>query len=183
MMSDNPRMLMDESREAEFVRVLTSHQLDIYLYVHSLVPDPESASEIVQNTNTVLWQKRNQFDLTTDFRAWAFQVARYEVSEYRVQRKRQGLSFSDALVDELAFHAPRFTNDNDDVMEDLRRCVAQLAANDRELLRKRYSSDASCESIAKATNRSVRWVYNALSRIRRELRTCVAHYANKRSEQ
>ena len=181
-MVDRSNMPDDEAREAAFVRLLTSHQLDIYLYIHSLMPDSEESADIVQDTNTVLWEKRNQFEMGTDFRAWAFQIARYELSAHRAQRKRNGLCFSDALVDELATHTPRYTHTDDDLMDDLRRCVAQLAATDRELLNQRYSSQATCESIAKAISRPVRWVHNALRRIRQELRSCIAQYANARRE-
>jgi RNA polymerase sigma-70 factor, ECF subfamily len=173
----------DEAREAEFVRLLTSYQLDIYLYIHSLMPDFAESADIVQDTNTVLWEKRKRFEMGTDFRAWAFQIARYELSEHRAKRKRSGLCFSDALVDELAIHVPRYTHADEDLMDDLRRCVAQLAARDRELLDQRYSSRATCDSIAKAISRPVRWVHNALSRIRQELRDCITRNAHARREQ
>ena len=101
----------DESRGAEFVRLLTSHQLDIYLYVHSLVPDRNDAAEIVQDTNVVLWEKRSQFETARGFRPWAFQIARYEVMKYRTKRKRKCLCFSDALVDELALEATQLRTD------------------------------------------------------------------------
>lgn len=182
-MADCPNMSDDDAREAEFVRLLTSHQLDIYLYVHSLLPNSEEAADVVQGTNAVLWAKRGRFEMGTDFRAWAFQIARYELSEHRARRKRNGLCFSDALVDELAIRAPRHACIDDDLMDELRRCVAQLTVRDRELLNQRYSSQASCESIAKTVRRPVRWVHNALSRIRQELRSCVAGYVNLRREQ
>ena len=179
-MVDRPDIPADDAREAEFVALLTSHQLDIYLYVHSLMPDPHEAADIIQGTNVVLWEKRHQFQMATDFRAWAFQIARYELSEQRARRKRKGVSFSDALIDELALQSPSYTTGDDDLMDGLRRCVPQLAARDRELLVQRYSSQTTCESIAQSLGRPVRWVYKALSRIRQELRECVARYADAR---
>jgi RNA polymerase sigma-70 factor, ECF subfamily len=180
---DHTNMPDDEARGAEFVRLLTSHQLDLYLYVHSLMPDPDEAAEIVQEANVVLWEKRSQFDAARDFRAWAFQIARYKLLKYRERRKRKCLLFSDALVDQLALQAPDYTKNDDDLMDGLRHCVAQLAASDRDLLSQRYSLMATCEAIAKAIGRPVRWVYNALNRIRQELFDCMARHANTRSEQ
>jgi RNA polymerase sigma-70 factor, ECF subfamily len=180
--SDHEKMPDNEAREAEFVRLLTRHQLDIYLYVHSLVPDPDEAAEVLQDTNVVLWAKRHQFDSTREFRAWAFQIARYKLLKHRDQRKRKWLSFSDALVEQLALQAPAYTKPDGDLTDDLRRCVTQLAANDRDILNRRYSSMMSCEVIAKAFGRPVRWVYNSLNRIRRELHSCMARYANTRGE-
>ena len=182
-MVDRANIPNDEAQGAEFVRLLTSHQLDIFFYVRSLVPDPNEVADIVQDTALVLWEKRKQSGEIRDFRAWAFQIARYKVLEHRAQRKRKGLCFSDALVDELALQAPRYANVDNDLIDGLQRCVEQLAAGDRELLSQRYSSLTSCENIAKAIGRPVRWVYNSLSRIRRELLECATRYANTWREQ
>jgi RNA polymerase sigma-70 factor, ECF subfamily len=166
----------DDAPGAEFVRLLTSHQRDIYLYVRSLVLDPNEVEDIVQNTNLVLWEKRDQFDKSREFRPWAFQIARYKVLEHRAQRKRKCVCFSDALADELALKVPQYARAGSDLINDLRRCVAQLAARDRELLNQRYSLLANCECIAKAVGRPVNWVYKALNRIRQELVDCMAQH-------
>lgn len=168
----------NEAREAEFVRLLTSHQRDIYFYVRSLVLDLDEVEEVVQNTNLVLWEKRAQFETGRDFRPWAFQVARHKVSEHRAQHKRGCIRFSDVLIDELALQSPQCAKVDSNLTDDLRRCVAQLPTRDRELLDQRYSSLASCESIAEAVGRPIRWVYNSLNRIRQELMDCMAQHTN-----
>jgi RNA polymerase sigma-70 factor, ECF subfamily len=172
----------DDACRAEFVRLLTLHQLDIYFYVHSLVPDPNDAAEIVQNTNVVLWEKCSQYDAARDFRPWAFQIARYELLKYRTKCNRKYVCFSDAFVDELALESPVYATTDNDSIEDMRHCVAQLPIKDREVLNQRYSSLTPCEDIAKATGRPTRWVYKALSRIRRELLDCMAHHASIRRD-
>jgi RNA polymerase sigma-70 factor (ECF subfamily) len=179
---DQGRTPDDEARWTEFVRLLTSHQLDLYLYVHSLMPDPDQAAEIVQDANVVLWEKRDQFRPGTDFRAWAFQIARYKLLSHRTARKRKCLSFSDAFVDELALQARDHVAPIDDLVDGLRRCVEQLTDRDREILSRRYSSLTSCESIARALGRPVRWVYNTLNRIRNELLECMARQFDEWSE-
>jgi RNA polymerase sigma-70 factor, ECF subfamily len=182
IMVDRSIMPDDDARGAEFVRLITSYQLDIYLYVHSLLPNPNEAAEVVQETNVILWEKRNQFDTATDFRAWAFQIARYKLLEYRAQRKQKGLCFSDVLIDELALQAPCYVKSDNDLIDRLRRCVAKLTARDRELLSQRYSTLTTCANMAKAIGRPITWVYNALRRIRRELLDCIARYADVRRE-
>lgn len=174
---DSANIPADEDQATEFVRLLTLHQLDIYLYVRSLVPDLNEVAEIVQNTNLTLWEKRDQFDMSRDFRAWAFQFARNKLLQHRDQRRRKCACFSETLVDELALHAPRYANADNELIDDLRRCIAELTAGDRELLCQRYSSSESCDSIATSFGRPVRWVYKALSRIRRELLECMARHA------
>jgi RNA polymerase sigma-70 factor, ECF subfamily len=167
----------DEARQSELVRLLTSHQRDIYLYVRSLVLDANEVEEIVQETNLVLWEKRDQFDTSKDFRPWAFQFARYKLSEHRARQRRNGVCFSDTLVDELALQASQCAPIDNELKDELRLCVAQLAARDRELLNQRYSLLASCESIAAEFGRPVRWVYNTLNRVRQELFDCLTRHA------
>ena len=125
----------------------------------------------------------DQFETARDFRAWAFQIARYEVLKDRTKRKRKCLCFSDALVDELALQAPQLCNDQQ--RSHGRTCAVVLRSlppGIAKLLSQRYSSLATCESIAKAIGRPVSWVYNALRRIRQELLDCMARHAKTRRE-
>lgn len=181
-MTDYQNKPDDETRGTEFVHLLTSHQLDLYLYVHSLVPNRNDAAEIVQEANVVLWQKRSQFEPGRDFRPWAFQIARFEVMKHRTKCKRKHLCFSDALVDDLALEAGSTPPLTDDSVERMRHCVEQLTVKDRDVLSQRYSSAATCESIANAAGRPVTWVYNALRRIRHELLQCMARHTTARRE-
>ena len=182
-MAESANTHEDDSRSGEFVRLLTLHQPDIYAYLRSLVFAPDEVAEILQDTNLVLWEKRGQFETGTNFRAWAFQIARYKLLQHQAQRERKCLCFSDALVDELSLQALSCDEPNDDLVGDLRRCLADLAPKDRDLIVQRYSSLATCESIARAIGRPVRWVYKALSRVRRELLDCIARYSTTRREQ
>jgi RNA polymerase sigma-70 factor, ECF subfamily len=181
-MSDNAITPDDSASEAEFVRLFTSHQVDIYLFVHSLIPNPDAAEEIVQETNVALWEKHREFDVSRDFRVWAFSFARNKVLQFLEKHKRKCVCFSDALVNELAIRAPGRVMANDDRIDDLRHCVALLAAKDRKLLGLRYSARATCEAIAKTFGKPVTWVYNAMRRIRHELLDCIARQITARRD-
>ena len=172
----------DEAREAEFVRLLTKHQPDIYLYLRSLTLAPEEVSDILQDTNLVLWEKRGQFQMGTNFRAWAFQIVRYKLLQKQVQRRRGGVCFSEALMDELALQASRCDNTFDELIDNLRSCIASLSPQDRDLIVQRYSPRATCEGIALAIGRPVRWVYKAVSRIRKTLLECILQRTEGREE-
>ena len=173
----------DETRWAEFVQLLTAHQPDVFLYLRSLVLDPDEASEILQEVNLVLWEKRNEFQLGTNFRAWAFQVARYKLLQHRGRRRRACRCFSDELIDELILQAKDDEEALDGMIDDLRRCVSLLSPRDRELIVKRYAPRATCQSVADSVGRPVRWVYKAVSRIRKTLLDCLLREAANRNKQ
>ncbi len=46
--------------------------------------------DVLQNTNVVLWTKRNEFKHGTNFLAWAFNIARYQVKHQHGRNKRDG---------------------------------------------------------------------------------------------
>lgn len=170
------------SNEAEFVRLLTLYQPNIFLYVRSLVINSTDASEILQETNLVLWEKRDQFKAGTNFLAWAFQIARYKLKENQFRNKRKARCFSDVLIDELALQSPHFMESHGDWIDELRRCIEKLASRDRELITWRYASRMSCKNIAESVARPVRWVHNALARIREELLDCIVHSSGERKD-
>lgn len=172
----------DEARGAEFVRLLTTHQPDIYLYLRSLVLSPDEASEILQDANLVLWEKRGEFQLGTNFRAWAFQIARYKLLQRQGQRNRACRCFSDALVDEMVLQASDCADAPGEMIDDLRRCIATLSSRDRELIGKRYAPRATCQSVAQSVGRPVRWVYKTVSRIRKTLMNCISREAVSRRD-
>jgi RNA polymerase sigma-70 factor (ECF subfamily) len=60
------------------------------------------ADDILQETNLVLWSKQDEFTPGTDFRVWAFRVARYQVMAYRKRQSLDRLVFGDELIDRLA---------------------------------------------------------------------------------
>ncbi len=181
-MVDSLNTSPNPSRDGEFVRLMTLYQPDIYAYLRSLMFVAEEAADVLQDTNLVLWEKREQFLCGTDFRAWAFQIARYKLLQHQTRNKRQGISFSESMVDELALQAAGCFDADDDPIGELRQCLAKLPPKDRELILQRYAPLATCESIAAAIGRPIRWVYKSLSRIRRELLDCIARYSTTRRE-
>jgi len=68
---------------SEFHRLIAEHQAAIYSHIFALLPQPEDASDVFQNTRLALLRKSAQFTPGTNFRAWAGQIAKYEVFNYR----------------------------------------------------------------------------------------------------
>lgn len=65
-------------REAgdEFIVEITRAQGMIAAYVRSLLPFHPDYMDVVQEVNITLWRKQRQFRPGTNFKAWAFQIAR-----------------------------------------------------------------------------------------------------------
>lgn len=78
-----------EQQEKEFVNLLVAHQSLIRAYVISLLPGMSETEDVIQNTNEVLWTKRENFELGTNFKAWALTTARFQVMTLQQKLKRE----------------------------------------------------------------------------------------------
>jgi len=86
----------------EFVQLLTSHQSRLYAYVLSLLGDRTQADDVLQETNSVLWRKANEFELGTNFGAWMLKVAYFQVMAHRRRLTRDRLVFDDDFLQDIA---------------------------------------------------------------------------------
>lgn len=160
--------------DADFVALLTAGQAAIAMVVRALMPGEPGFEEVVQQTNAKLWEKRAEFALGTDFRAWASTIARYEVLNYRKQQARDSrMTFSDELEQTIASEVPQLLDDSSERQHALRKCLNELKGESRELLLARYRGEESISQLAAKAGRSVGGVRVTLSRLRETLLKCI----------
>jgi RNA polymerase sigma-70 factor (ECF subfamily) len=165
--------MVRQPRVDEFIELYTAFESRLRGYVLSLVPRWSDAEEISQKCNLILWKKFDQFEPGTSFYAWACQIARLEVKDFRKRTARERVIFSDEFVDSVADRALEIQDEFPERAKALQKCVEQLPQNQRELLRLRYDEQRSVVSVAKVVNKPIEGVYKALSRIRRALHVCI----------
>ena len=161
--------------DEEIVALLTQHQLDIKHYVQSLMPGDSSAQDVAQQANITLWRKRADFELGTNFKAWSFAIARYEVLNHRKRqiRDNQRLVFSEELIDIFAEELPELDDGMDEKQEALRTCLGKLNPKQRDLGMHRYFESSTVQDFADATGRSVGGLKVTLHRVRNSLLKCI----------
>ncbi|MDB5392169.1 MAG: polymerase sigma-70 factor [Planctomycetaceae bacterium] len=187
---------------AEFVQLFTRSQRPVFLYILSLLPRPTEAEEILQETNLVIWTKASQFQPGTNFRAWACQIAYFEVMKYRSRKHRDKLHFNPELLELVAAESLQQSELLDRRRQALAECLAKLREQDRALIQTRYSpgNDEAEEGlvdetpgddhrakehdvkdyrakdqpgIAEKLGRPINSIYQSLSRIRKSLLECI----------
>ena len=159
---------------AEFVSLLTRHQPDLWSYLITLMPGDPDTADVLQKTNLVLWTKQQQFEPGTNFRAWAFAVARFEVLAHLKKNKRDGIVLlDDELLDRIAHEAPDALAPSELRLAALERCLDKLRPQDRSLIEHRYRSNLGLDDFAARAGRSVSALSVTLHRLRGSLRKCV----------
>ena len=156
-----------------FVQLLTQSQRRLYAYILTIVVNETAAHEVLSETNTILWQKRDEFELGTDFTAWALRVAYFRVLAYRKQRRLDRHIFDGELLEDVAQAAIAATQDMSEKQSALARCLEKLTSDDRQLLNMRYDSTISVQDLARRRGKSANAISHALFRIRSALMECV----------
>ena len=158
----------------EFVAELTNHQTSMLAYIRSLAPGSSGARDLLQEVNITLWQKRDSFELGTNFKAWAFQTIRYHLLNHRRRLISHGwLIFDDDLIERLS---PELEVEPDELEERhlaLRSCLSRLRPQDRDLLHHRYATTFSLQQYATATSRSAGTLKAILFNLRAALKRCI----------
>ena len=156
-----------------FIELLTLHQHRILMFILSLVRNQSDAEELLQETSLVLWNKFDEFEQGTSFKAWAFRVAYLKVLKYWEKRKDDRLRFDQEFLERVAEMASKTSDTACRQEEALARCLEKLPVKDLDLIRFRYQRGGTVKTAAEKLERSKQAVYQALTRIRQKLHDCV----------
>ncbi len=166
----------DPRRTHEFVSLLTDYQETIRSYIISQLPGSPDVRDVLQEVNIVLWERMKDFELGTNFGAWACTIAYYKILDHRKKLKRNGfLIFNEELCRSLAAES----EDREPAALEARRralqiCLGRLSPENRGFLDARYASArGEMDQVAVETGRSRASLRVTLSRLRSFLRRCI----------
>lgn len=161
--------------EDRFVADLTAEQAALHGFIGSLMPGDPAVDDVLQRTNLTLWHKRGDFTPGTNFRAWAFAVAKWTVrSHFKDLGRKHWLVFDDELAEAVSERmAEKIPPSPNSRQVALRECMAQLRPIDRDLLLSHYEIGESLSECAARIGRSPRGLKVTLFRLRAALRRCI----------
>jgi RNA polymerase sigma-70 factor (ECF subfamily) len=166
---------MDDNRDS-FLRLFLKSQGSLHGFAVSRGIPPDSAGDVVQEVAIVLWEKFSTFAEGTDFKAWAFAIARNEVKRFRRKSRRTSrvLSLDAHTLESLE---KLETQDHEGLADykasSLARCVDRLGDDSRRLVELRYGDGHAFKRIAKILRTTSRALRVRVCRIRHWLRECV----------
>ena len=115
-----------------------------------------------------------EFEIGTNFDAWAFRVAQFQVMAYRKRKQRSKLSFDDELVELLAVDGiDEVEGSAPPMARALDGCLEKLKEEDRKLVAQRYEPGACVNSMAERRGVSAKALSEKLRRIRKGLMQCI----------
>ncbi|MFK7911039.1 MAG: sigma-70 family RNA polymerase sigma factor [Akkermansiaceae bacterium] len=160
--------------DAEFDRLVTEHQQRIYYFIRSMVFNPDDAKDTLQDVNIVLYRKKENYEPGTNFKAWAFTIARFECLSYLSRyKKKQWTTLDTGLLESLADGAEEKADDVDDWLMALKQCLLKLSDEAKFLIQSRYQQRTPLEQTAQQLQTSIGAIKQKLFRARKQLRDCV----------
>lgn len=164
---------MSDDPNTDFLTLLTAHDRALSLYVYGLVPQHADADDILQQTKMVMWRSFSQFEIGTNFIAWARKIAFHQILGYRRQSKRVHLPLSDEMLEQIGHEVARLSDQGQARRDALESCLHSLPAEHRQIVLLRYFEELEVDQIAAKIESTSGAVYRALSRLRYTLLDCV----------
>ena len=168
----------DADFTARFVNEVTAAQPKMRSYIAKLVANASSVDDILQESNRVLWEKREDWEEGTVFLKWAYRVCYFLVKSWRRDHTREKLVFSDDLLETFAQEEP-----GDDLMsrreEGLKNCLKTLSRNQHDAVMRYYDPSVSVSELARERQLAPNTLAQQLRRIRQRLHLCIESYLEK----
>ncbi len=156
-----------------FADLMAEHQPRLAGYIRSLIGDEHSSKDVLQETNVTILKKSREYQLGTNFTAWSFRIAYFEVLTFRRKRGREKLCFDNALVESLAEKVEEISDFYDDRLSALSRCIKKLPNRQREIIERRYLNSESVQVIADDLGLKANAASQLLFRARLSLMNCI----------
>ena len=156
-----------------FPELLAAHQHRLLSYIQSLLGDADSSWDVLQETNRVLLEKRDEFKLGTSFLNWSLTVAQFQTMAWLRDQKRNRLIVTAEIVELLADDAVSIEAESEPQRQALRHCIESLSDGHRELVDLRYAKSVKLADLAEQTGRTVNALKQLFFRLRSSLADCI----------
>lgn len=161
-----------DAKTSLIINLLTINYYRIYNFILSLVVNQADAEDIMQETSTILWKKRDTFIPGSDFVSWALTIAKYRILSHR-KSKKLAVPLDDNILELLVDESKQNLHQVDDRVEALRNCVRKLQPEEQNLIHLRYQEGGTSSVVANRTGLSIHQVYRKLARINGLLLRCI----------
>jgi RNA polymerase sigma-70 factor (ECF subfamily) len=178
MDQENQDMLSEsQNRSAhhqdEFVELMAEYQGRLYGYILSLTGNPNSSNDILQETNMVLWRKSSEFEVGTNFKAWSFRIANFQVMAFQQKKYRDRHVYDESLFEDMTKEAEEIDEFYNARLKALEICLETLNDDDREILDLRYGQNKQVKELAVMMNKKSNSLTQIILRLRKKLMACI----------
>lgn len=159
-------------------RLFVQNMMAVRGFVVALMPDFSRVDDVVQETFLTITAKADDFVDGSNFRSWAFSIARFKVLEAARRPGGSEVALDAEVIDALcATNAEEW--EPEEHLRALAKCMEELAPQARRAVALRYEQAHRPPEIAQRMGWTVNAVNVALARARAALRDCVERQLKK----
>ena len=165
-------MKQNLDNKGSFVELYSSNYNRIKHTILSLVPNVNEAEDIMQETSRIMWEKFDQFEVGTNFVAWAITIARFQILKYRSKYSSK-VNFEPEIIDLLIEDAKKPLEEDQRRLNALRKCLKKLELKDQKLIRSRFELNKTAKELSQENGVAMNTIYRNQSRILSLLFGCI----------
>ncbi|QDV17592.1 RNA polymerase sigma factor [Gimesia panareensis] len=160
--------------DEEYVALIAGSQPVLRGLLVALIRRAADVDDVLQETNTVLWRKRDEYDRERAFLPWACRIAQLQALAFfkRVRNDGQAV-LEERTLEQIAAATTRRALEAKSHAEALTHCMEKLPSSHRQLVESRYRDAVPVNQIAADEGRSADAVSMTLYRIRKTLMECI----------
>jgi len=163
----------DDGHTAHVQALFVQHLPALRGFVLSLVNDFSLVDDVVQETFVTITAKAATYQRGTNFRAWAWTIARFKTLQLLEKVAPAADRLSAEAIEALCAHEASESAFPEEALRHLGPCLQTLAPRARQAIELRYHQAHRPPEIARSLGWTVEAVHVALARARAALRECV----------
>src|ERR1700733_14741052 len=132
----------------QFITLLNAAHGRLLGFLRVMLGNNADAEDVLQRASMTIWKKFGEYDPAKDFFAWASSFAFYEAKNFQRVAARSRLHFDDALMERLADERVTDLDQREARLVAMDRCIQELDANGRELVREFYLNRTEVATLA-----------------------------------
>ena len=168
--ADEPLVLAAQADPAAFAALYERYMPRVYRYLHARTASPEEAADLTQAVFLKAFNAIDRFKPgRSPFASWLFRIARNAAVDAH-RRRPPSVHLDVAAVQLAAADVPEDAAMRAERLQHLRRLIAALDAEKRELLALRYAGGLTAAQIAPLVGKNPEAVKKQLQRVLRQLK-------------
>ncbi len=176
--SEDERNWLREASEgdlAAFSKLVLKHQWAVRAFLLARLSRKHEAEDLAQETFLTAWRGLRNFDFARPFAPWLRGIAENHLRNHLRKFRAEPIGGNEALqllLDSQASAQPPGEEDSD-LADAMRECIARVDGEARKLLMSRYAEGRSMAEICASTGKKHSAVTMKLHRLRLALAECV----------
>lgn len=144
--------IMDRAVLQKFEAIVSQYQKSIINFHYRFVGDKYEAENLAQDTFVKAYLKFDTLKEEQKLKSWLFSIARHVVIDFFRKNKHREIAFGNGMVEAMAETAAvdfQAQLDNDEISQELARCIDQLSAQDKVIIKLLYFEGFSYKEISR----------------------------------